>query len=770
MNSTKNRAAAMLKILTKCALLILLFALSSAAAGPVGPRLILFPQPNVVQQEPGEYRLSGLQTVNTDPQCRAEAKLLAALLGKATGQSHCEAKADDTGVSARIDGSLTELGAEGYTLDVTSDQIRLRAMRPAGIFYAIQTLRQMLPEQIETASPDQHVRWSIPCVHIVDKPRFVWRGMLLDVSRHFFPVEDVERLLDLMALHKMNTFHWHLCDDGGWRLEIKKYPQLTSVGAWRQVTATNWEQGHLSFPGPNTTKSLYGGFYTQEDVKRIIRYAEARHIRVVPEIEMPGHSLAALAAYPELACKNPPLSDFQKKMDLPAPNVLCAGKEEAFNFIEGVLDEVVDLFPSRYVHVGGDEVEKMLWEHCPDCQARMQSQHLANAQELQSYFMKRIARYLQAKGKTLLGWDEILQGGLPPNSIVMAWHDSDLALAAAAAGHDVVLSPTSSCYLNYSYKQNPTENVCAYDPIPPALKEQARHVLGVQANLWTEWIPDLKTAEQQLFPRLVALAEIGWSTRRDPDAGSFARRLAHYYSRLEALNVHFYIPRPEPQFDAVFLDKGVAMVAFKKPALEDCTLRYTTDGSLPDASSPIYTGPLQVSSPMTVTATVFRNHGGQSDPARCRVAATPDVAMSDHWLGLDYKVAKGDFSMLPEFSKLSATSTGRVASIELPPGSNFRCAVEYDGYLRIQKEGTYTLSISSDDGSVLWLAGAKLIDNNGLHGPIEASGRVHLKPGDYPLRVGYFQAAGGQSLSASIQSETTAKQPLPADMLYGSAN
>jgi hexosaminidase len=369
-------------------------------------------------------------------------------------------------------------------------------------------------------------------VSITDKPRFKWRGLMLDPCRHFWDINFVKKYIDLMALHKMNFFHWHLTEDQGWRIEIKKYPKLTEIAAWR-----------------NEDGKKYGGFYSQEQIREIVEYAKERFITVLPEIEMPGHSVAAIAAYPELSC-------FDEPVEIPKTwgvfeNVYCAGKENTFKFLENVLTEVFDLFPGEYIHVGGDECPKANWKKCPKCQERIKNENLNNEDELQSYFIKRIEKFVNKNGKRLVGWDEILEGGLAPNATVMSWRGTEGGIAAAKQGHDVVMSPVAHCYLDFPQKEKEkidiggctttTEKAYEFEPIPGELSdEEAKHILGGQGNLWTEHIPTVERAEEMVYPRASALAEKLWSQKGNTDFDDFKERLNKHLKRLEILDVNYF--------------------------------------------------------------------------------------------------------------------------------------------------------------------------------------------------------------------------------------
>ncbi len=441
----------------------------------------------------------------------------------------------------------TGLGPEEYKLVVKPDFVTIRAPQPPGLFYGVQTLRQLLPPQIETRKKVLGVDWTIPCVDITDKPRFAWRGSLLDCCRQFMSVPFVKRYIDLLAYHKMNRFHWHLTDDPGWRVQIKKYPRLTEISAWR-----NTGPGHLRSwdDPPPQTDEIYGGYYTQDDIKDIVDYARSRYVIVVPEIEMPGHSSSALVAYPELSCTGGPFK-VQNTMGI-SEDVYCAGNEKTFEFLEDVLSEVVELFPSPYIHIGGDECPKKRWKECPKCQERIKTEGLKDEHELQSYFVKRIEKVLLSKNRRLIGWDEILEGGLAPQATVQSWRGMKGAVAAAKQGHDVVASPTTHCYFDYPHSKEqaasfpywmsvlPTEKVYTFEPLPEGLTaQQQRHILGGEGNVWTEVAPQ-EEIDSRAYPRLTALAETLWSPKELRNWDDFSSRLQSHYKRLDVLGVDYY--------------------------------------------------------------------------------------------------------------------------------------------------------------------------------------------------------------------------------------
>lgn len=442
-----------------------------------------------------------------------------------------------------------QLGKEGYELTINPNNVMIEANGDAGFFYGVQTLLQILPPEIFSPTKVNGVNWSLPCLHIRDYPKYKWRGMHFDVVRHFFPKEFIKTYLDILAMHKINIFHWHLTDDQGWRIEIKKYPKLTSIGAWR-VDREYQDWTHRDPPKPGE-KAAYGGYYTQEDIKEIVEYAKERFITIVPEIEMPAHSLAALASYPQFSCTGGPFNVAVGSY-WPITNIFCAGNDSTFIFLQNVLDEVIKLFPGRYIHVGGDEANKTEWEKCPKCQARIKSEHLKDEAELQSYFMKRIEKYLISKGKKLIGWDEILEGGLAPEATVMSWRGMNGGIEAARSGHDVVMTPTDYCYFDYYQGDPETEppaiggnlplkKVYSFEPIPEdsLTEEQYKHILGGQANLWTEYVPTPSHAEYMLLPRLAALAEDVWTPSELKNYKSFLFRVNELVKKYEALGWNY---------------------------------------------------------------------------------------------------------------------------------------------------------------------------------------------------------------------------------------
>ncbi len=528
-----------------------------------------------------------------------------------------------------------ELGKEGYALDVTPSLVQIRANSDAGHLYAVQTLLQLLPEAAFGTQAASGVRWNIPCLNITDRPRFPWRGMHLDVSRHFFPASFVKTVIDLLAKHKMNTFHWHLTDDQGWRIEIKKYPKLTAVGAWRaDRTGIDWNLCEPQRPGEKPT---YGGFYTQKEIREIVKYAQLRNVTIVPEIEMPAHTTAALAAYPQYSCTGGPFTVTTGAL-WPITDIFCAGNDSTFTFLEDVLTEVMDLFPGTFIHIGGDEADKTNWKKCPKCQARIRQEGLKNEGELQSYFIRRIARFVASKNRRAIGWDEILEGGLAPEAAVMSWRGMEGGLAAAGMGHDVVMAPGSHCYFD-SYQGRPEfepqagggylplRTVYAFEPVPEGLTpEQAVHVLGGQACLWTEHVTEPRHAEYMILPRLAAMAEVLWTPRVRRDSEDFLSRIESQLARYQAGGYTYAKSLFSVSMSSVLdtAKRQIRVALFNEST--KTPMHYTLDGSEPTASSTVYTGPFVTERSLEIRAVSVRDGKPLSAPTTHHVYVHKAVA------------------------------------------------------------------------------------------------------------------------------------------------
>lgn len=495
---------------------------------------------------------------------------------------------------------------EAYQLNILGDRAVIYASSNQGLFYGIQTLLQLIPFTTNTTEI------KLDNLMMDDIPKFQWRGMHLDVSRHFFSKEFIKKYIDYLAMYKMNTFHWHLTDDQGWRIEIKKYPKLTEVGAWRNGSMI----GH--YTDQTFDDIRYGGFYTQEEIKEIVAYAKERHITVVPEIEMPGHALAALASYPEFSCTGGPF-EVGKTWGV-LEDVFCP-KDETFTFLENILTEVIALFPSEYIHIGGDECPKVRWKSCPHCQKRIKDEKLKGEHELQSYFIQRIEKFVNSKGRKIIGWDEILEGGLAPNAAVMSWRGTEGGIAAAKEKHFVVMSPGSHCYFDH-YQGEPksepiafggytnVEKVYSFNPIPKELsEEESKYILGAQANVWTEYINTPEHVEYMVFPRIAALAEVLWGTSNPNEYKVFETRLIQHFERYEKKRINYSKAIFEVTSKVQPAENGVA---FELKSVNPSGIKYTTDGSEPNSNSISYEKPILVTSNQTIKAAYFENGKAKS--------------------------------------------------------------------------------------------------------------------------------------------------------------
>lgn len=565
----------------------------------------LVPQPVSLTTRPGSFRMdAATPLIVSDAADTPAAHFFNHYLQQVYGFQLPVTSSGTKGIRLLTRRFIKAPGKDGYHLQTDASGALVTGDTHAGTFYGIQTLLQLLP--VDLPPKGQGLR--IPFVRITDAPRFAYRGMHLDVSRHLFPVAFIKRYIDYLALHKMNYFHWHLTDDQGWRIEIKQYPKLTEVGAWRDGTLIG------RFPGKGNDQTRYGGYYTQEEVKDIVRYASDRHITVVPEIEMPGHALAALSAYPSLGC--PGTGPYRVAQTWGVfDDVFCAGNDSTFTFLQNVLDEVIALFPSAYVHVGGDECPKENWRQCPRCQERIRREGIKDEHGLQSYFVQRIEKYLNAKGKTIIGWDEILEGGLAPNAIVMSWRGEKGGIEAARQKHQVIMTPGSHVYFDHSQSAQedsvtfggftPLEKVYAYEPIPKELtQEQARYVLGAQANVWSEYIRHPSKVEYQVFPRMSALSEVLWSPRTSRNWKGFEQRMATQYRRYQQWGAHYsnaYFElktalQPAPG------NKGVLLALATKD--KAATIQYGIEGV---HFAKNYAAPVLVQESAVITAMVNRN-------------------------------------------------------------------------------------------------------------------------------------------------------------------
>ncbi|MDG2142636.1 MAG: family 20 glycosylhydrolase [Planctomycetota bacterium] len=587
-----------------------------------GPgNLALIPIPQSIEVREGTFRWSPGQGVAVHDQVLLDWELDKRLLEviDPNGLHKVDVKGPhgpDSGVHMLIDSTLWELGREGYKLDIRGDSLAISSAWPTGVFYGIQTLRQLLPQLAGQAGASAgYSNWSVPACEIIDAPRFGWRGQLLDVSRHFLPLEFVKKNIDYLAALKLNVFHWHLTDDQGWRVPVQAYPKLTSVGAWRvDKNDLPWHGRPEQAAGEVAD---YGGSYSREEITEVIEYARLRGVTVVPEIDVPGHCRAAIAAYPELSCDG--VARGVATGGIMEENALCPGREATFEFVEEVLVSVMGLFPSEYIHIGGDECNKSAWKSCVDCQGRMAEESLEDVDQLQSYFIRRVEGIINAHGRKMIGWDEILEGGLAPNAVVMSWRGEAGGIEAAKAGHDVIMTPSEYCYLDLKQGLPETEpelgyselllsTAYSYEPLPAELtSEQSKHILGIQGNLWGESIRGETEANYMLFPRLFAVAEVAWSQPDRKDWRGFIDRLDPILPRLKAQGIG-YAPSLYQVALHIKVDAANAQISLAMDTEHgDVEMRYTTDGTEPTSTSTRYEAPLQLAKSTLFQAAAFRD-------------------------------------------------------------------------------------------------------------------------------------------------------------------
>ena len=684
----------------------------------------IIPTPQSLVQHDGFFRLgSNTAIAAASPEAKTVAEFFAAKMRTATGLNIQVAEKGNIQLS--VDPSLDVANDEGYTLDVTKDGAVVVAKTAQGLFYGMQSFLQLLPAEIESPSKVNGIAWQAPAVSIKDAPRFGYRGIMLDPCRHFMPVENVKKYLDVLSLFKMNRMHWHLTDDQGWRIEIKKYPKLTEIASKR-------------IDGEGTEHS---GYYTQEEIKEIVKYAADRFITVVPELELPGHEMAAIAAYPNLSCKGE--QGTPRVIWGVEDIVMCPGKEDMFTFLQDVIDEMVPLFPSEYFHIGGDECPKISWKNCPLCQKRIKEEGLKadskhSAEErLQSYVIQRMEKYLATKGKKIIGWDEILEGGLAPSATVMSWRGEDGGIAAALMDHTVIMTPGGNgMYLDAYQGDSKIEPVTiggytllektySYDPIPDTLVAMGKsnYILGVQGNTWSEYMYDEAKRDYMVFPRILAVAEIGWTNLDRKDYKDFERRIENAYVRLDGHAINYHIPQPEQP------NGSCNFVAFTdKASLEFKTTRpikmvYTLDGSEPTPASTAYTAPIEITETTTLKiASVLPS--GKMSPIRTiqveKQSLAPAKEVAKTTPGLNMEVTDGMYLNVKELEAAQKETKKSVIkdlkeirsvvkTSESMRGVNQYAAVAA-GYVNIPEDGVYFISSDLEE---VWIDGKLLVNNGG---------------------------------------------------------
>jgi len=666
--------------------------------------------------------------------------------------------------------------AEGYRLTITPKNITIAA-KGAGLFYAVQTLIQLMPAERSAVT-------KLPCMQVDDYPRFGYRGMMLDVSRHFFSVEFIKKYIDLMAMYKLNNFHWHLTDDQGWRIEIKKYPRLTQIGSKRPETLIGNYHDRTPQQFDNTP---YGGFYTQDQVRDVVKYAADRYINIVPEIEMPGHSDAALAAYPEFGCNLPDTyhvsGTWSERNDVYCPT------DATFNFLDDVLTEVMDLFPSKYINIGGDEVAKDDWQHSDVAQKLIKTLKLKDEHELQSYFIRRIEQFVNSKGRSIIGWDEILEGGVAPNATIMSWTGEGGGIAAARQSHNVIMTPSNSgLYFDHAQGKldaeplgiggySPMKQTYAYNPTPAVLtEEQQKYIIGVQANLWTEYIPTENKVEYMTLPRMLALAEVGWSALANKNYLDFKdTRLPQHLAWFDKNGFDYRVPPVIGVKDTIIF--GNQLNVNLTSSVKNAKIYYTIDGYPPRETDFEYTTPITYNVPpdqyRELKAIVITPAGKRSDITRMVVynkAPLPPVTYLGTATGLKYQLFTGLFNNTNQLNVAAPLDTTAL------PAKSFNVSafrknspdfgIIYNGFIRIDEDGVYGFSTQSDDGSVLLIDDQPVVENDGKHVLYDKGGSVPLQKGYHKFTLKYFNVGSSGTLRVFMTIPGKPKGELSPDTLY----
>jgi len=666
------------------------------------------------------------------------------------------------------------LPADGYRLTITPQQV-LIAGKGAGLFYGIQTLIQLMPA-------DRAATAALPCVQIEDYPRFAYRGMMLDVCRHFFSVEFVKKYIDLMAAYKLNNFHWHLTDDQGWRIEIKKYPRLTQIASQRAQTVIGNYHDRTPQQFDNTP---YGGFYTQDQIRDVVKYAADRYINIVPEIEMPGHSEAALAAYPELSCD--PSLNYKVAETWGVFHDIYCPSDKTFNFLQDVLTEVMDLFPSRYIHIGGDEAPKDVWKKSEFCQQLMKQLGLKTEDELQSYFIQRIEKFVNSKGRSIIGWDEILEGGLSPNATVMSWRGEEGGIAAAQQSHNVIMTPGSGgLYIDQQQsKQNleplsiggydPLSKIYSYNPTPEVLTaDQQKFITGVQANLWTEYIPSEIKADYMILPRLFALSEVAWSPLANKNFNDFANtRLPAHLAKLDAGNFDYRVPTAIGGLDTIVF--GTKLNVNLKPSVSGAKVYYTIDGYDPRETDIAYSVPMTYDVPpdqYRELKTIVITPTGKRSIITHEIVYNKMPFAAVNFIGtakgMKYQLLTGEFTGIDQLKGAPVIDTGTALSFNTSAfKKNIKgFGVVYEGFIRIDADGVYGFSLASANGSQLLIDNQPVVDNDGKHGVFEQGGAAPLLKGFHRITVKYFDSGNSGLLRVMMTIPGKPKGEISPDMMF----
>lgn len=758
-------------------LILITFSAQLSNAQDTDPNMGIIPAPVSLKKTNGEFILSRETKFLADSPGNKAVLFLADYLRGKKMLNIQPALNTTTGVPNSL--VLTSAGTdslppEGYRLTVTPQKITI-AGKGAGLFYGIQTLIQLMPS-------DDAATIKLPCVQIEDYPRFAYRGMMLDVCRHFFSVEFVKKYIDLMAAYKLNNFHWHLTDDQGWRIEIKKYPRLTEIGSQRAQTVIGNYHDRTPQQFDNTP---YGGFYTQDQIRDVVKYAADRYINVVPEIEMPGHSAAAIAAYPELSCDPGQTYKVAETWGV-FKDVYCP-TDKTFDFLQDVLTEVMELFPSKYIHIGGDEVPKTAWQQSAYCQKMIRKLGLKNEEGLQSYFVQRMEKFVNSKGRSIIGWDEILEGGLSPNATVMSWRGEAGGIAAAQQNHDVIMTPGSGgLYFDHAQGKlsdeplsiggnDPLSKPYNYNPTPAALTPgQQKHVIGVQANLWTEYIPTENKAEYMLLPRMLALSEIAWTPLANKNFDDFANtRLPLHLAKFDKDGFDYHVPIAIGAKDTVIF--GPQLNVQLKPSVAGAVVYYTIDGYTPRETDMAYTMPVSYNVPPdqyreleTIVITPSGKRSTVTHTIMYNKQPLPPVNYTGTASGLNYRLFTGTFNSTADLDAAAAVDTGVVKSFSAGAIKKNVSAygIIYTGFIRIDSNDVYGFSVQSDDGSQLLIDDIPVVNNDGKHGSLEQGGSVPLQKGFHRFTLKYFNVGTTGLLHVYLTIPGKPKGELSPDEMY----
>lgn len=750
---------------------LLIFFIASPVEAQREDRYPLIPYPTQLTAKQENFTVTASTPIISSSQLFSnEAGMLSTLFENSFGRPLNLKSSAKTGyIELKYDAGIKQ--EEGYRLDISVSNAILSAKTPAGMFRAVQTIRQLLPPSIEAKSNKTVKTVLLPGLSINDEPAYEWRGMHLDVSRHFFSIDYVKKMLDLMAFYKFNKFHFHLTDDQGWRIEIKKYPKLTEEGAWRTFNNHDSALMRMSKENPDLIidpshiiqkegKTLYGGFYTQQQLRDLVKYAADRHIEIIPEIDMPGHMMAAIDAYPYLSCSGE--SAFGELFSIP----ICPCLPSTYQFAEDIFTEVMDIFQSKYIHIGGDEVDRTYWAKSDACKELMAREGLKNTAELQSYFIHKMEAFFNSKGRELIGWDEVLEGGISSTALIMYWRTwvPKAPIEAAKNGNKVIMTPGEPLYFDAIPDKTSLSRVYHFNPVPNGLTpNEQKAIIGAQANIWTEMIPSVNRAEYMMMPRMTALSEVVWTGKKDYP--SFLKRLDNQYKRLDLMNINYRLPDIEGLLDNyAFIDSAILTV---KAPLPNLTIRYTTDSSLPTIQSKELVKPLTVKQSQLIRLAAFKPNGSRGD--------LYNISYSKETYAEPVKAANLQHGIIAEWYKSFFKTTALIPSenpdgratltdISVPKEAEAGSfGMRFNGFIKVPETGIYTFYLGSDDGSTLFIADRKVVDNDGLHPFKVKDGQVALRKGLHPIQLNFIEGGGGYKLTLQYSLNGESPRDVPEE-------